>query len=684
MTAAARLASMLGARSIAVVGASDRSGSLGHRMATEALRSPSSPRVHLVNPRRATVLDRPCVPSLVDVSEPVDLVLLGVGDDIVVDQLATAAARGDAGAVIFGSATGLAPQVRAAAADMAVCGAGCMGFVNAVTGIRALGYLERDPLPPGPVSFITHSGSAFSAMLRSHRRLGFALAVSSGQELVTTTADYLSYALKSDETRVVGLLLETLRDVPTLRAALADAADRDIPVVALTVGGSPSGRALVNAHSGAIAGDDAAWEALFAVYDVHRVATLDELADTLEAFAIGRRVSATGAPLGIATAHDSGAERALTADIAADIGVPFAQIAESTRHALTARLSTGLVADNPLDVWGDGADTRQLFADCLATLAADPAVGVGALAVDLVPEYDGDLSYPLAIQDALERTTKPMVVLSNSAASVDQSKAGALRALGIPVLEGTGVGLRTLGHLLDHATPRHARLEPVVDEVRREHWRADLRRTASDSVTAFELLADYGLQVAMPLEVGSPAAAVRAAEQLGYPVVLKTGEPKLAHKSDVGGVHVELQDADAVAAAAADLCGRLGPRVLVQPQAEGGVELALGIVRDPHMGPLVLVAAGGTLIEVLSQRSVALPPLDADAAGRMLDRLPAARLLAGIRGREPANRTAVVHALLALSQLAVELGDGIEALDVNPLVVSSTGAIAVDALLVPV
>ena len=225
-----------------------------------------------------------------------------------------------------------------------------MGFVNAVRGVRAIGYLERDPLPPGPIALVTHSGSVFSAMLRTHRRLEYSVAVSSGQELVTTAADHLTYALSLPETKVVGLVLETLRDADTMRAVLADAASRDVPVVALTVGTSSRGRSLVDAHSGAIAGSDAAWEALFSAYGVHRVDDLGELADSLESFAIGRRVRRRAG--GIATVHDSGAERVLAADVAERLGVPFAPLSEPTTDRLAGLLDPGLEPTNPLDVWG--------------------------------------------------------------------------------------------------------------------------------------------------------------------------------------------------------------------------------------------------------------------------------------------------------------------------------------------
>ena len=673
-----RLARMLEGRTVAAVGAGDRPDSLGWRMATEVLRSPGISRSWFVNPRHRSVLGRPCLPSLADVPDPVDLVLLGVPDRDLVGQVRLAAARGDAGAVVFGSAHGLRDELVAAADGLELCGPSCMGFVNVTRGVRALGYLEPEHLPPGPIALVTHSGSVFSALLRSHRRLEYSLVVSSGQELVTTTADYLAHALQQEETRVVGLVQETLRDVPGLRAALAEAADRDIPVVALTVGSSRRGQVLVGAHSGALAGSDAAWEALAAAYGVHRCDDLGELADSLETFAIGRRVRPRARPHGIATVHDSGAERVLVADVAERLGVPFADLSGATTARLAALLDPGLEPDNPLDVWGGGSRTEDLFTDCLTALADDDAVDVVALAVDLVPEYDGDFAFPRALARLSAHTDKPVVVLSNLSSAIDRPVAADLRQQGIPVLEGTRSGLRALGHLLADAGParRPVAASPVQHD-RRDRWRARLRAGDADPLA---LVADYGIPVAPFVTVRDAGAAVRAAAELGHPVVLKTADPSVTHKVDVDGVRLALADASAVAEAYADLAARLGRCVTVQRQVPPGVEIALGVHRDPLVGTLVVVGAGGTLVELLDQRAVALPPVDEAVARRLLDSLKVTRLLTGHRGRPPVGVQGVVDAVVAMSRLAEELGGAVEAVDVNPLVVHPGGAVAVDAL----
>ena len=698
--ASTAVAAMLEARSVALVGASARPGSLGARMIAEVARSPSRPRTYLVNPRYRDINGVPCLPSLADVPEPVDLALLAVPDSALEAQLVTAARHRVRSAVIFGSAfdvpgtegpPGQALRERLAAiardAGMAVCGAGCMGFVNVARGLRAIGYLEPDPPPAGPVALVTHSGSVFSALLRARRGFGFTLAVSSGQELITTAADYARYALSLPDTRVLALVLEAIRDAAGLRAVLAGALAADVPVVLLSVGASETGKALVTAHSGALAAADGAWEALAGAYGLHRVRDLAELADTLELFTPGRRCPP--ASRGIATVHDSGLERAHAADLAAELGVPFAPLAEATQHRLAAVLDPGLTPANPLDVWGTGRDTEPLFAGCLSALAADPQVAAVALAVDLVPELDGDDAYPRAVLTAAAGTSKPVAVLAGLPAAVDPAAAARLRAAGVPVLEGTRTGLLALRHLLDQAHPPQLPPDPEDPEAPEPpgetaaRWRRRPAQGGLVGAALFDLLRDYGIPAVRALPAGTRAAALDAAAAIGYPVVLKTDEPGIAHKSDVGGVRLGLADPAAVGAAYDDLAARLGPRALVCQTAAPGTELALGITHDPALGSLLVISAGGVLIEIFSERIVLLAPVTRPVALAAVQRLRLAPVLAGARGQPAADLGAIADAIAALSRLACDLGDAIEALDINPLICAPAGPLAADALLIP-
>lgn len=696
---------MLGARSVALVGASARPDSLAYRSLVELERSTCPPVVHLVNPRRAgeRVRERLVLASLEEIDGPVDLVLFAVADDRLEGALLSAARRGDRSGVIFGSAfEGAAASPRGAPslrerlaaiandAGMAICGGGCMGFISKT--LRAVGYLEPAPLAPGPIALVTHSGSAFSALLRADRPFAWALAVSSGQELVTTTAEYLDYALDLPETRVVALVLETLRDPGRFQGALARASEAGVPVVALAVGSSSRGRTMVAAHSGALAGSDAAWEALSDRYGMLQVHDLAELCDTVELLQSGRRAPARrrvaphGEQNGIAAVLDSGAERALLVDVADALGVPFAELGPSTRARLVAALDPGLDVDNPLDVWGRGRATEALFTDALLALADDERVDAVALAVDLVPEYDGDDSYRDALLAAHERTAHrgvPLCALSHAPSSLDRDAARRLRDRGVPVLEGTRSGLCALRGLLalrDHRD-RPPRRAAALDEARGDRWRTRLTgHGAGGGALAPALLAAYGVAFLPALPAASAEEAALAAARLGYPVVVKTATEGVPHKSDVGGVALHLTSAQEVEAAYLDLSTRLGPLVTVSTMAPPGVDLLVGMFRDPLLGPLVVVGAGGTLVELLADRAVGLPPVDAGDARRMVDRLRVRRLLAGHRGSEACDLDAVYEVIVALSTMALELGDAASAIEVNPVRCTASTAVALDAL----
>jgi acetate---CoA ligase (ADP-forming) len=743
------VAAMLEARSVALVGASPRPGSLGARMIEEVAKSPSRPRTYLVNPRYDKIGDVQCHPGLADLPEPVDLALLAVPDTALEEQVRVAATAGTRSVVIFGSAvdppghpgpapgspprptpdipspdsfavtgrphgTGLRDRVATIAVDagMAVCGAGCMGFVNVARGLRAIGYVEPDQLPAGPVALVTHSGSVFSALLRTRRAFGFTLAVSSGQELVTPAAAYARYALKLPETKVLAFVLEAIRDAQALRAVLADAADGDVPVLLLTAGASAASRSLVAAHSGALAAGDGAWQALASAYGVHRVGDLAELADALELFSLAKRSrrpaglvdranagphggysAAAGFPAahgdacgrGIATVHDSGFERAHVADVAATVGVPFAPISAATKRRLAAVLDPGLEPGNPLDVWGTGRDPGALFTEALSALADDPGVDAVALAVDLVPEYDGDDSYRTSLLAAAAQTEKPLAVLASIPAAIDQEAASSLRAAGIPVLESTRTGLLALRHLLAQATPLAARPRPgvtAVDPARRSRWAARLAAGPLPAAALFAMLRDYGIPAVAARSAATLAEAVDAADGLGYPVAVKTDTPGIAHKSDVGGVCLGVASPGDLAAAYADLAARLGPRVTVTEMARPGPELILGMSRDPALGPLVVVGAGGVLAEYLAERSVALPPLPRNAARQVIAGLRFSEILGGTRGQPPCDLDAVVSAIVCFSAMVTDLGEHMVAFDVNPLICSPAGVLAVDALAV--
>jgi acetate---CoA ligase (ADP-forming) len=684
---------MLEARSVAVVGASARPNSFGEQLMLQLVKGGFDGAVYPVNPKYEEIAGLRSYPSIADVPGPVDLAILGVPNALVEDQLSVAAEAGARSAVIFSSCyetpepgrMSLAERVRILARTygMALCGGNGMGFLNVERGLRACGFSEPWDLEPGPITFVSHSGSAFSAMLHNGRRLRFNLVVSSGLELVTTAADYLDFALGLDSTRVIALFIETARDPDRFRLALARSVDRGVPVVVLKVGRDEQAKALVTAHSGALGGEDGAYEALFDAYGALRVESFDEMTDTLELLSAGR----AAAPGGLAAIHDSGGERALLIDTAAQAGVPFARISEVTTGRLSEVVEEGLPPVNPLDAWGTGNDADEIFATCMRILLDDPDTAGLAFCVDLTTELESDSGYGKVAIDTFSSTGKPVAILSNMTTAIDPRDAAAVRAAGVPILEGTVTGLAAFGHLFAYrdflARPRMQTPEEAPIDVRRR-WRSRLLTPSPLSAgEAFELLAEYGIRVVRAEPASSMEESVAAAERVGWPVALKSAAPGLAHKSDVGGVALGVSDATHLRRAYQDMASRLGPEVFVSAMAEPGVELALGVVNDAQFGPLVMVAAGGVLVEVLRDRRFALAPTDRATARRLLDRLAVRPLLDGVRGQPGADLDAVAEAIVRLSVLADDLADLIEALDVNPLIAGPDGCVAVDALVVP-
>ena len=689
---------MMEARSVAVVGASVKEGSLGRQMMVELERGGFDGAIYPVNPGYEEVLGHRCYASIGQIGEPVDLAILGVANARIEQAMREAADAGAASVVTFSSlfeeeppepgVPALVERVAAIAREqgMALCGGNGMGFLNVETRLRATGFATPDELRSGPVTFLSHSGSAFAAFAFNDRRIGFNLVVSSGQEIVTTMDEYLEYALTLPSTKVIALLLETVRRPEAFVAALARAAERGVPVFAVKVGRTEGSKEMVVAHSGALAGEHGAYEAVFDAYGVHECRDLEELADAVELFSCARRAT-VGA--GVASVHDSGGERALFVDLATETGVPLAVISHETRKRIGQVLDPGLVAENPLDAWGTGIDADRIFRESLLALHDDDDTAAVAFVVDLTRQGEPlEEGYLQIAKDVFEGTTKPFCVVSNLPAAIAAEEVGLLRGAGIPVLEGTVTGLRALKHLLRDA---EVRARPEATPAARSaagiegEWRRRLADAADLSeVAVLGLLSAYGIEVVEALPARSLHEAELAAEKIRYPVAVKTAVPGVSHKSDVRGVRLNVGDPLELRETYADLTERLGPEVTIAAMAPPGVEVALGIVRDATFGPLVVVAAGGVLVELLHDRRLALPPIDEDAAHRLIDGLAIRPLLDGARGAPPSDVGALARAVSRLSVLAVELGDVVAELDVNPVIVSPAGCVAVDALVVPV
>lgn len=685
------LTPLLNPKSIAFVGASKNTNAAGNDMLLEVLHSGYDGRIFCVNPKYDEVEGIKCYPSLADLPEVVDLVVLAIGNARLEQQLTQAIHLGIGAAVIFGSAyleddtdPPLMQRIAklAKGADMPICGAGGMGFYNLDIHLRIFPqYIDRT-FQKGNVAYISQSGSGLTALLWNNQKLHFNLAVSTGQELVTTASEYLDYALDLQSTKVVAFFLESVRNPEAFTKGLEKARKKQIPIVVLKVGRTEASAKLAVSHSGAIAGDDSAFQALFARYGVIQVNSIEELAATCQLLSMDKPVW----PGHLAAIMDSGGERELLMDLACDMQIKFADVSEKTTRILTENLDPGLSPINPLDAWGTGNNYELIYENCLKALVEDENTGFTLFVADLTSGFWLHETFASICRKVSEKTQKPIVVMTNHIGSESQDLALRLQSSGITVLSGTIPALLAIRHAFGYrdAKKQDQKASFVVQNNPHKHkWIHRLQQPKPlDELESLSLLQDYQIPVTMAHLAKNAGEAIAAAKKIGYPVAMKTAMPEILHKSDVGGVKLNLATDKDVQESYNDLADRLGGRVLISSMEKGSVEVAFGCIKDPQFGPLVLIASGGVFIEIFKDKQISLAPFGEEDALAMINRLKIKPLLEGIRSTEICDKQALASALANFSLLAHDLGEFIEEMDINPIKVNSTGCTAVDVMIV--
>ncbi|HEU5468642.1 MAG TPA: acetate--CoA ligase family protein [Steroidobacteraceae bacterium] len=688
-----RLDPLLRPQSIAVLGASEREGTVGRNTVENLLKGGYEGGLYAVNPGRKSVLGVPCYPTLAMLPEPVEHVIFAVADTRMDAALDDAIAHGARAATIMSSLViggdgdpplreRLLAKIRKA--GLVVCGANGMGFYNFAEGIWGCGFRTRMHRRGGNVAFISHSGSGMCGIVDCEERIDFNLVVSTGQELAVSMDEYLDYALEMPGTRAVGLFMETARNPAGLVRALARARERGIPVVALKVGRTELSARLTVSHSGAVAGEDAVYGAIFDRYGVHRARDMDELATSLILFA---QPHAPGDG-GLVSIHDSGGERQLLIDLASDHGVPLTPLSPASTRNLESLLDPGLPAVNPLDAWSTGGpDFDVAMQNCLAVLMCDPQAALGAVVHDRVAGGGIHPGYIDYLRAGHRASGKPAVLVANRQGTGSDPLVVEATREGFPVVDGLDSFLRGVRHLLDHRDfpARRSGNAPVIPEAALARMRARLSdRRRFDENDALTLLGDAGLPANAGTVVEGETTAIAAAEAIGYPVVLKTAKRGLDHKSEKQGIHLALADKMAVSTAYRDLAKRIDTRVLVAPMIKApGVEMLLGMVNDAQFGPVVVVGAGGVHVEALSDAVHAKPPFDAAEALRLVERLRIAAVLKSPRHRRPLAIDEFCRVAARFSALVAAIGHQLSEIDLNPVIVHADGCAIVDALVVP-
>jgi acyl-CoA synthetase (NDP forming) len=686
-------------RSIAVIGASPDTARFGGRPLANLQRHGYAGRIHPVNPKYSEVRGLPCHPSIGAVEGPVDAALLAIPAAAIPAALQECAERSVKLAVVISSgfaeagANGAETQRQivesARAAGIRLLGPNCLGFINVTDGIpaAATAAVELPDLLPGGISLVSHSGALgiVSVFVRAYDHgVGFRYVVSSGNESDLHGLELMRMFVDDPKTRVIAGLIEELRRPDELASVAEAALDAGKPIVVLKIGRSEGGSRAASAHTAALAGSDAVYDASFRAHGIVRVDDLDELWEVpalFDSVALPR-----GRRVGVITT--SGGLNGLMADLLHREGLDTPTLASNTVDALRRALPAHAVPENPLDLsggLGGGARETEAFITSLRLLDADPRIDVIVLGQIVVRENHHEVMDP--ILEVVRTLDTPVVVLSPGG-SISDRGLGSLHRSGIPLFRSPQRCARALGHLCTYAEFVRARETPVRTprDLARSNGRAHATPVIEpgllDAEATWKLLEDYGLPTAGRAVARDVEQARSAAERIGYPVAVKA--LGLLHKTEAGGVVLGLRDGAELEAAYTDMCARLGvAEVEIQEMVEGGVEMIVGIQHDDHFGNVVVVGSGGVLVELVGDSALRMPPVGPEDARTMIESLRAMKMLAGFRGGPPADVGALADVVVRVSTLAQDLDGRIESLDLNPVMVmpEGRGARIVDAAL---
>ncbi|MDO4705462.1 MAG: acetate--CoA ligase family protein [Comamonadaceae bacterium] len=704
------IARLLRPRSVAIVGASATPGALGASLLDNLERNGFAGEIHLINPKRAEIGGRPCLASVEQLPPGVDVAVLAIPQPAVLETVRALAARQVGAAIIFSAGfaeageEGLAQQREIAEiarrAGMVIEGPNCLGCINyaartpltfvqvdidvASATANAPASANAAPARAG-ISVVSQSGAMMTVLCTTlaSRKLPLRYAVSTGNEAASHAEDYVHYLLDDPETRVIAMIVEQFRQPARMLQAVARARAQGQLIVLLHPGKSSAARASAATHTGAMAGDYALMRTKMQRAGAVFAETLEELGDIAE---IAVRCPRLPAP-GVAVLGESGAFKALTLDWAEELGLPLPAIGDADSPALRQALPPFVGVSNPLDLTAQGLVDPDLYERVLRALCDDArfdTILVGLIQGD--PLTCG-IKMPPVLRAVREgKPGKPIICAGlDEGAQVPAAFIDDMRALGIPYFPSTERALRAVQRLC-----AFAQRQPQPSALAPQPLALPAGRTVVPEYEAKRLLAPAGIPFGPGRLATSADEAIAIAAELGYPVALKAQAARLSHKSDAGGVLLNLGDEAALRAAWAQLHANVAQYdaslqlegVLVEAMGQRGLELIIGARNDPQWGPAILIGLGGVTAEVM--RDVRLIDADLSHADILaeINQLQAAALLHGYRGAPRLDVHALADVVLRLGQI-LRGTPAIREIDLNPVVLypQGQGAIALDALM---
>lgn len=682
----AELERLIAPRSIAIVGASPRAGSFGLRTLENLAHFRGA--IWPVNAKYRKVGEHACHASLAALPGKPDLVALVVPREGVEAALMEAAAAGAGGVVVYASGygemardEGAVAQRRLAeiarAARMPVLGPNCMGLVNHELGVGVsfIPEYSRMPRTLGPIAFVSQSGALGYCLAQAvERGLGFRYFFSAGNSADVDVADLISAMAEDEGVRAIACLFEGVPSARRLLEAGEKARRAGKPVIVYKLGVSDDGAAAARSHTGSLAGSGAAFRALFDRAGFVVVDNFEALVEYAKFFAAAGRPVATG----VAVVSGSGGAGIIAADMAARHGVPMPQPTEATTAALRTVVPEFGAARNPCDPTGQVLSVPESYNLCCQALLDDPQYGVLLCAMSVASRETG-AKRSSDIAKLARSQPKPIAVVWVS----EWLQGPASEAYEADDRVGFFRSLDRCYAAIAAWRRWHSERVPEKRLAKKIPGLLGAKKVLGER-EAKTVLAKYGIRSAPERQAKNADEAVKAATELGYPVVLKA-DGDIEHKTEAGAVKLDLRDEGALRAACAAMTAAPGltrDGFLVQAMVQGGVELVVGVKRDPQVGPVLLVGMGGVLVEIMRDTALALAPVGKAEARRMLESLKGYKLLQGYRGAPAVDMDAACEAIARISEFATDFADQVEEIDVNPLLARPDGAIALDALIV--
>jgi acetyltransferase len=700
----AKVHALLDPRNVVILGATDRPGNWAQRVWRNLNRYGFEGPIYPYNPGRNSVWDTRCYRSFADLPERPDHLVVLIPAGAVPQALADAAAAGARSATVMTSGFGeagdeeLEARLRGVIAEtgLAVSGPNCLGNMNAFARFMTMPDDRQQRVSPGPVAIIGQSGGLAMAVKRTleERGVDTGVVITSGNESGLTTADYIAYFASRPEIKVIVSYLESVHDAPAFLAACRTARAAGKPVVVVKLGASDDGREAALAHTGRLAGSMGAFDAVAGPAGVIRVRNLDAVVEAVE-YAVHAPMP-RGAGLGAITF--SGGLRGMLLDAATAHGLKFSPLARATEKKLEALLTVGTHIGNPLDAGFAALTSQDAYLKCVEILLDDPGIDLLLLQEELPrgPGTEKKEANLAAVNEIASRAVKPIAFVTMiSHGLTDYARALRAKLPHLVFLQEIDKSLATACAIIDYGERNRApkAAPPVAPkkakaELDRILSRAGQQKTLSE-VDSKRLLKAYVIRSPKEGLARSEREAVSLAKSIGFPLVAKIVSAELAHKSDIGGVMLGLKSVAEVRAAYKRLMGPIAKRARVKPegaliaeQISDGLELVLGMNRDPEMGPVILFGAGGVELELTRDLALAAPPLDKRAAEALIARTRVSQLIAGYRGKPALDKDVLIKALIGLSQLVMDAGPRIESIDVNPFLLKRRGGLALDALVV--